>query len=171
MSSAVQQPSQNADSSALQPTRAIKSAKSRKAPAIKTAVILSRVEGKPWSHIAKDLGIAVNTAKAIVEESDVDRQLSTAHALSTTLLPKAIQAVEKTLDKGDGILGLNFLKWQLGDSPNSKNGQQNALNAVFQQCQVLIQSAVTPQPQQPTQVSGPVEQKPEPMPPTATAGK
>lgn len=130
---------QNSLSAALIP--APKQRRSNKPPVTKAAVLLGRANGTPKAQIAKNLGIARMTVDTIIEEADLDRQLGAAQILSATLLPKAVEAVEKTLVRGDGALGLNFLKWQLGENPNSKNGEQKALNAVFSNCQVLIQQA------------------------------
>lgn len=137
--------SQDSDSSQLQPVTAIlgpvKAPRSNKAPSVKAAVLVQRASGVPKRKIARDLGVSRPTVDVIIAEANLDQQLESGQLLSSTLIPKAVQAVEKTLDKGDGVLGLNFLKWQLGENPNSKNGQQQALNAVFSGCQVLIQQA------------------------------
>lgn len=126
-----------------QPIPAPKQRRSNKPPALKAAVLIQRANGTTKTQIAKDLEISRGTVDVIIEEANLDEQLSTAQVLSATLLPKAVEAVEKTLVKGDGVLGLNFLKWQLGENPNSKNGEQKALNAVFSGCQVLIQQAIS----------------------------
>lgn len=83
---------------------------SRKAPAIKTAVILKRASGQAKSHIARDLGITHNTVNAILEESDIERHLSTGQQLCVGLIPKGAQAIEKAFDRGDGALAVRMFE-------------------------------------------------------------
>lgn len=132
---------QNASYSPLQAIPAVKPRRSNKAPAVKAAVLVQRANGTAKRKIARDLGLSRPTVDVIIKEADLDQQLSSGAILSAGLIPKAVEAVEKTLVRGDGALGLNFLKWQLGENPNSRNGEQKALNAVFSNCQVLIQQA------------------------------
>jgi len=140
VSTATQTLAPDASPSDSQPVTAIKTSKSRKAPAIKTAVILSRANGKPWAHIAKDLKIAVNTAKAIAEESDIDRQMEVGRFTCATLIPEAITAIGTQLKKGDGELGRKFLNDMGVIGENAKNSPgpeqihlSQAINIMFKQ--------------------------------------
>lgn len=110
VSTAPQQPSQDASPAQLEPTVAIKTPHSRKNPAVKTRVITQYAQGKDKTSIAKELGITRNTVRAILKESDVDLHLSTGTHLCVALIPKSVQAIEKSLDKGDGSLGIRLLE-------------------------------------------------------------
>jgi hypothetical protein len=89
---------------------------SRKPPAIKNEVIARRVLGQTKTRIAKDLGIAINTASSIIDLSGVDRMLDSARLGCAGLAQKAVTVVDEKLDKksesaafrlleGVGVLG------------------------------------------------------------------
>jgi hypothetical protein len=118
--------------------------RSTKAPAVKAAVILKRANGEHWSQISKDLQISKNTAKAIVEESEIDRQIENYRGQVIGLIPKAIAAMDTQLSKGDGSLGRQLLG-DIGvigkDAMGAKNSAVEGMQAMFKQCQVLINQA------------------------------
>lgn len=106
------------------PPAAYKRHKSRKAPAIKTAVIVQRAQGKAKSHIARDLGITHNTVNVILEESDIERHLSANQAASLSLIPAAIRAAHVRLKMNSETMAIKVLEntiWPL----NGKTGKAN----------------------------------------------
>jgi len=85
--------------------------RSRKAPALKTVVILRRSAGVDKTAIAAELGIARNTVTAILNESDAERQMEHHRIRANTIVPLAFDAVETQLkDKQDGNLGIRYLE-------------------------------------------------------------
>jgi hypothetical protein len=97
-------------SEAIEQVQPQNSRKSHKSPSIKAAVVARRVQGESKSKIARDLRISRNTVTGILEGSDIEQFLEAGRDQCARLNPKAVRAVEKTLDKGDGALGLRFLE-------------------------------------------------------------
>ena len=129
---------------------AIKPRKWRVSPAIRTAVVLGRAEGKPISHIAKQLGIANNTTREIIKDSNIDQQLALGHVGCAMLIPKATQAIEKSLDRGDGSLGIRLLEGLGVLGENARKGPQpeqfhlsQAINIMFKQQSPQTQADTT----------------------------
>lgn len=111
-----------ADSAQLQTIPALKTARSRKAPSLKTAVIVRRSQGQDKTRISKDLGIARNTVTRILEENDVTRHLEANRGASLDLIPKAIQVAHDRLSKGSENMAIKVLEntiWPL----NQKQGK------------------------------------------------
>lgn len=92
------------------PVAPIKPRISRKAPSIKSAVIIQRTQGRAKSHIAKDLGIAHNTVTQILREADVEAQLSAGQTITAGLIPKALRVIEHRLDANSENAAIKLLE-------------------------------------------------------------
>jgi hypothetical protein len=130
-------------STAVQPLPlSIKPRKSRKAPAIKNAVIVARAQGKPKSHIARDLGIAHNTVNAIIEESCVDKQIESGRQLSVGLIPRAIGVIEHRLSLNSENAALRVLENTIWPLQSKTSKQPDAgLTIAIQQLMGNVQIA------------------------------
>jgi len=71
----------------------------RKAPAIKNAVVARRLSGEPISKIAKDVGLAVNTVKSIINLTDVDKMMEDGRAGAMNRIPQALKTLDVRLEK------------------------------------------------------------------------
>lgn len=71
----------------------------RKAPAIKNAVVAKRLAGESNAKISRDLGIAVNTVKSIARLTDVDRMQEDGRIGAMQRIPKALQTLDVRLEK------------------------------------------------------------------------
>ena len=124
---------QTIDSTQPQAIPAPKVRRSRKAPAIKTAVVLKRANGEPISHIARDLGITHNTTRGIIEEMDVDRQLQTYADQSLELVPEALRVMRVRLlanSENAAIKTLESTIWPLTDKRGKGTGDQKLVFAI-----------------------------------------
>jgi hypothetical protein len=140
------------------PDRAVKPRKIRNAPGIKTSIIQQRLSGKSKRSIANELKIGRNTVTKVLQDSNVEQALNAGLLSCAPLIPKAVQALEKTLDRGDGALGLKFLNdiGVLGDRKGNAAPESLHLTQA-----VSIMFKTKDLPQQPT-----IEVKaPEPVPP------
>lgn len=101
---------------------ALKIRRSRKAPAIKTAVIIKRSQGQDKTSISNDLGIARNTVTRILEESNVEQTIEANRAASLGLIPSAIRVAEFKLSQNSENMAIKVLEntiWPL----NTKQGK------------------------------------------------
>jgi hypothetical protein len=128
----------------------VKPRRSNKAPAVKAAVLISRANGKAKREISRDLGISRPTVDVIIKEADLDRTLASGKLSCATLIPKAIDAIEKTLVKGDGELGRKFLNDMGVIGENAKNSPgpeqihlSQAINIMFKQQSPQTQADTT----------------------------
>lgn len=138
----------NGQSAQLQPISVtippLKQRKSRKAPAIKTSVIVQRAQGKAKSHIARDLGITHNTVNRILEESDIERQLSSGELAAFQLMHKSLNVLDKRLDKESESAATYLLSNTLFSERYSKKGQVAPSDVVVN---LAIQNLINPAPQ------------------------
>ena len=98
--------------------------RSNKPPAIKSSVIIQRAQGKAKSHIARDLGITHNTVNAILEESDIERQLTCGVQLTAGLIPQAIGVIKKRLDLGSENAAIKVLEATIWPLDKGQSGAQ-----------------------------------------------
>lgn len=94
--------------------------KSRKPPAVKTAVIAKRAQGQNITSIAKDLGITRNTTRTIIQESDIDRQIQSGQLQSLDLIPEALRVARVRLGKDSETMAIEVLRqsiWPLNAKP------------------------------------------------------
>ena len=118
---------------------AIKTYRSRKPQAVKTAVLAKRVNGANKAQICRDLGIAKNTVNRILDESDIDAQLESGTAQACRLIPKAIKVVDDRLSKGSENAAFRLLEGVgvLGEKRNMKKSNDPSL-------QIAIQNLIMP---------------------------
>lgn len=133
---------QNADSSHLQAIPERKARRSSKPPAVKAAVLIKRSQGVTKSQIARDLEITRPTVNAIIEESDLDRQLSSGVLLCSTLIPKAIGVVDQRLEKGSEAAAFRLLEG-IGVLGNQAKASKSNMLADMH-LQVAIQNLIQP---------------------------
>jgi DNA-binding XRE family transcriptional regulator len=127
----------------IQQVRPLTKKRSRKPAAFKSAIVARIAAGHTKTRIAKDLGIARNTVRAIADETNIERELEAYRPDAVKLIPKAFQALEKSLDRGDGALGIRYLEDMavIGERAHKTSNAASQMSAIFQQCQVLIQQA------------------------------
>jgi Helix-turn-helix domain of resolvase len=83
--------------------------KSRKPQAVKNAVLSRYVAGTSKAQIARDLNISEPTVYRILDESEIRQIVEEGHSRAVQLIPKALDAVEGRLDRGDGRIGISVL--------------------------------------------------------------
>ena len=83
--------------------------KSRKPQIVKNAVLSRYVAGSSKAQIARDLSIAEPTVYRILDESEIRQIVEEGHSRAVQLIPKALDAVEGRLDRGDGRIGISVL--------------------------------------------------------------
>ncbi len=93
-----------------EPIPALKIRRSRKAPAIKTQVIIRRSQGEDKTRISKDLGIARNTVTRILDESNVEQTIEANRAASLGLIPAAIRVAEHRLSQNSENMAIKVLE-------------------------------------------------------------
>jgi len=135
-----------------QPIPASKTRKSRKAPAVKTAVLAKRVQGQSITNIANDLGITRNTTRAIIDESNLDQLMEDGRIQTLNRVPAALKTLDVRLEKNSE----NAALWLLDKCFDSKQVASKPDPALVLNIQALMGN-VTVQSRQPQQVS---EQKP-----------
>lgn len=75
--------------------------RSRKAPAVQTAVIVRRTQGQHISRIARDLGMGRNTVKRIIKQTDLDQALLSGREHVARIVPLALDGIEAHVRKGN----------------------------------------------------------------------
>lgn len=100
-----------------EPRGVIKPRLSRKAPAIKTAVTLKRLQGHDKTRISRELGIARNTVTAILEENDVERLMQDGQTEVLRRVPAALDVLDVRLEKNSE----NAAIWLLDKCFDAKN--------------------------------------------------
>jgi Helix-turn-helix domain of resolvase len=83
--------------------------KSRKPQIVKNAVLSRYVAGTSKAQIARDLNISEPTVYRILDESEIRQFIEEGHSRAVQLIPKALDAVEGRLDRGDGRIGISVL--------------------------------------------------------------
>ena len=83
--------------------------KSNKPQAVKNAVLSRYVTGSSKAAIARDLNLAEATVYRILDESEIRQIVEEGHSRAVQLIPKALDAVEGRLDRGDGRIGISVL--------------------------------------------------------------
>jgi hypothetical protein len=71
----------------------------RKAPAIRNAVVARRMAGQPNAKIARELEIGVNTVKSIINLTDVDRIMEDGRLGTMERIPAALKTLDVRLEK------------------------------------------------------------------------
>ena len=135
---------QNTSSDSQPGFLARKTSRSRKAPSLKTAVIVKRSQGQDKTSISKDLGIARNTVTRILEENDVTRDIEANQRVSLGLIPRAIQVAHDRLTKGSENMAIKVLEntiWPLNQKQGKGLGADVQLN-------LAIQNLIQPQSQE-----------------------
>lgn len=74
---------------------------SNKPQVTKTAVLAKTMAGESKSQIAEDLGITRDTVRRILNESELANLVAEGKSGVYMLIPKAVKALERALDKGD----------------------------------------------------------------------
>ena len=138
--------------SELQPRRAAKKLFpgriSRKAPSVKTAIILKRLQGQDKTSISKDLGVARNTVTTILEENDVDRIMQDGQVETLKRVPAALRTLDVRLEKNSENAAIWLLDKCFESSKLTRKPDASLTLAIGQLMgNVTVQS---PQPQQDT---------------------
>ena len=110
-----------------------KKGRSRKSPALKTAVIIKRSQGRDKTSISKELGIARNTVSRILEESDVDLHITAGQQASLGLIPAAIRVAEHRLALNSENMAVKVLEntiWPLKDRVGKSAGDPSLVLAI-----------------------------------------
>jgi hypothetical protein len=94
----------------LQPRRAYKPLRTRKAPTIQNAVLAKRANGSSKAKISKELGIAHNTVTNILELSNFDRSLDLERQNSLELIPLAIRTAKHRLSQNSENMAIKVLE-------------------------------------------------------------
>jgi hypothetical protein len=81
----------------------------RKAPAVKNAVVAKRLAGESTAKISRDLGIAVNTVRNITNLTDVDRMMEDGRAGAMNRVPAALKTLDVRLEKNSESAALWLL--------------------------------------------------------------
>lgn len=155
------EPLQNASPSDLQPRRAYKPARSRKAPSVKAAVISARVQGISKLQIARDLGMSKNTVNTIIEEANLDQIMEDGRLQTFTRLPAALKTLDARLEKNSENAALWLLDKCFDSSNKGARPHDTGLTLAIQNLMGNVQVNQV-QSKDNTQVSGP---KPEPAEP------
>ena len=79
--------------------------KSNKPQAVKNAVLSRYVAGSSKAAIARDLNLAEATVYRILDECEIRQIVEEGHSRAVQLIPKALDAVEGRLDRGEGESG------------------------------------------------------------------
>ncbi len=72
--------------------------------------MLEAMAGKDKTQIAKDLNLDRTTVRRILSEPEVAARVQEGYSRCIELIPKAVDAVETDLEKGNGNLGIAILK-------------------------------------------------------------
>jgi hypothetical protein len=134
---------QSIDYPQLETIPARKIGRSRKAPALKTQVIIKRSQGQDKTSIGKDLGIARNTVTRIIEECDVERHIEANRSASLDLIPESIRVAKYRLSQNSENMAIKVLEntiWPL----NAKQGKAPEPGLT-----IAIQNLMQVQPNQP----------------------
>lgn len=78
---------------------AYKPRRSTKPPGIKAAIVAKRMQNISKRQIAKELDISRTTVTCVLEEANLDQQIESGRIAIGGLIPKAIDVVNKRLDK------------------------------------------------------------------------
>lgn len=114
----------------------------RKAPAIKNAVVSRRLLGEPTAKIARDLGIAVNTVRNITNLTDVDSMMEDGRIGAMKRIPQALKTLDIRLEKNSESAAI----WLLDKcfDANEKQGKRMSGDVTLNQTlQVLLRSDET----------------------------
>ena len=110
--------------------------KSNKPQAVKNAVLSRYVAGSSKAAIARDLNLAEATVYRILDECEIRQIVEEGHSRAVQLIPKALDAVEGRLDRGDGQIGISVLNGT-GVLRSGANVNVNVVNAGAQQWMLL----------------------------------
>lgn len=110
MSATPQQPSQDAIQATSQPRRAYKPLRSRKAPAIQSAILAKRAVGTSKRQIAKQMQISPNTVTSVLELNNFDAQLTEGRALCSVLIPESVRVVKHRLAQNSETAAFRVLE-------------------------------------------------------------
>jgi hypothetical protein len=151
MSTATQNPPHDSSPSDSQPRRTTKKLFpgriSRKAPSVKTAIILKRLQGQDKSSISRDLGVARNTVTTILEENDVEQLMQDGQIETLRRVPAALRTLDARLEKNSENAALWLLdkcfdgKQISGKQPHIELTQ--AIQVMFQQNQPVSEAPIT----------------------------
>jgi hypothetical protein len=83
---------------------------SKKAPVIKTEVIAPRAQGQSKSKIAREMGIAYNTASSVIRLSNIDEMLEDGRIQSANLIPEAIRVAKARLAQNSENMAIKVLE-------------------------------------------------------------
>ena len=128
------------EASAIEPKKSTVFHRStRKAPAIKNAVVAKRLLGESNAKISRDLGIAVNTVKSIANITDVDRMMEDGRSGAMKRIPAALKTLDVRLEKNSESAALWLLDKCFDD--NKISGKRMAGDVTLNQTlQVLLRS-------------------------------
>jgi hypothetical protein len=135
---------------------------STKAPAVVGAALAMRSNGANKAQIARGLKISHNTVDKILRETEFDSQVALGRAKAVGLIPEALDGVKKAFAKGDGPTSCRFLEGVgvIGkDAMGTKSNAASDMQAIFNQCQVLINEAApaaSPNPEEEITISAKV---------------
>ena len=111
----------------------------RKAPAIRNAVVAKRLAGEPNAKIARDLHMGVNTVKSIINLTDVDRMMEDGRVGAMERIPKALKTLDVRLEKNSESAAIWLLDKCFDNE--KKSGKRMAGDVTLNQTlQVLLRS-------------------------------
>lgn len=93
----IEAPLQDAQPEQLAPKPAYKPKRSRKAPAVQSAIMTRRALGHSKRKIAKELELSPNTVTSVLELNDFDAQLTSGRSLCAELIPSSVRVVKHRL--------------------------------------------------------------------------
>lgn len=82
----------------------------RKSSSVVAAVIAKKALGESNSQIARDLGIDRGTVVDILDSSDFPQAVDEGRIRVHRMVPKACDAVESALERGNGYIALKILQ-------------------------------------------------------------
>lgn len=114
---------------------------SRKPQAIKTAVIAKRAQGETTTKIARDLGIAINTANGIIEQSGIEKILEGYKTESIGLIPEALRVARVRLAGNSEAMCVKVLENSIWPLDTKGNSSKMSGDTILQQ---TIQNLIMP---------------------------
>jgi hypothetical protein len=104
----------------------------RRRDKLREQVLELREQGKTFDEICVELKTTIRTVRHVLHAPEAERERQRrAHERALFLAPKAVRAIEKQLDCGDGTLGLRLLEGLGVVGREAIHVQVNAQNAQF----------------------------------------
>jgi len=120
----------------------------RRRDQLREQVIELREQGKSFDQICAELGTTIRTVRHVLYALEVERERQRrVHERTLFLAPKAVRAIERQLDDGDGALGLRLLEGlgvvgreAIHVQVNAQNAQVNLTNDTLEAARLVAEA-------------------------------